>query len=60
MKTHLKTLSVIGSVVAFVTCIKFFPVITIGATAFVFFYAVLYVEIQKTEQAKKDQEDDKR
>ena len=59
MKTHLKTLSVIGAVIAFVACIKLFPAITIGAVIFMLFYALIYTEIQKTENEKEKQEDDK-
>lgn len=59
MKTHLKTLSVIGAVIAFVTCIKLFPTITIGAVIFMLFYALIYSEIQKTDNEKEKQEDDK-
>ena len=60
MKTHLKTLSTIAVVIAFITCLKYFPGITIGAVIFMFFYALIYSEIQKTENEKEKQEDDKR
>jgi hypothetical protein len=60
MKTHLKTLSTIAVVIAFITCLKYFPGITIGAVIFMFFYALIYSEIQKTEQRKKDHDNDER
>lgn len=56
MKTHLKTLSTLAVVIAFITCLRYFPGITIGVVIFAFIYALLYVEIQKTEQKKKEQD----
>lgn len=54
MKTHLKTLSTIAVVIAFITCLRYFPGITLGAVIFTFIYALLYAEIQKTENKKQD------
>lgn len=60
MKTHLETLSIIAVLAAFVTALYFAPVITLGIALFGFVYAVIYAEVQESEQRKKEQENGKR
>ena len=57
MKEHLETLSILGVFTLFLAGLKYFPAITIGAVIFLFAYAMLYVEIKKTNN--KIQEQDK-
>lgn len=60
MKTHLKTLGLLAAMISFFVCAKYFPLITFVAVIIVSMYALLYDAVQKTEQRKKDHEDDKK
>lgn len=59
MKTHLETLSIIAVIVAFIAGVTYAPSITLGIVIFGFIYAVIYAEIQESENKKRGQENGK-